>query len=71
MILPSTRFTRTADLSLAKYKAAAALLPDGRVIIIGGSNDRDWNGRYNSTEIYDPQKNKVTRDLVFISNDSS
>jgi hypothetical protein len=28
------------------------LLPDGNVLIVGGSDHRDWSGRYNSAEIY-------------------
>lgn len=55
------KFTRCTDLGIVKYKAGAALLPDGRVIIIGGSDNRDWNGKYSSTEIFDPVKNTFTR----------
>ena len=33
-------------------------MPDGRVLIAGGSDDRDWNGNLNSAEIYDPKTGK-------------
>jgi hypothetical protein len=56
----SNHFTRVGDLSIVRYKTAAALLPDGRAILIGGSDNRDWNGKYNSTELFDPKTNKFT-----------
>jgi hypothetical protein len=30
------------------------LLSDGRVLIIGGSDSRDWRGNYASVEVFDP-----------------
>jgi hypothetical protein len=48
------RFSETGRLLTARYKHTAGLLPDGRVLIAGGSDERDWNGKLNSTEIYDP-----------------
>lgn len=50
-------FTETASLSVPRYKHAARLLPDGNVLVIGGSNRLDWRGRYSSTDIYDVQTN--------------
>lgn len=50
-------FTETAHLSVPRYKHAARLLPDGNLLVIGGSNRLDWRGRYTSTEIYDVQTN--------------
>jgi hypothetical protein len=38
-----------------RVKHAAALLPDGKVFIIGGSDTRGYSGRFKSTEIYDPE----------------
>jgi hypothetical protein len=54
---PSTRkFTVTGNLLTARYKHSAGLLPDGRVLVAGGSDDRDWSGKLNTAEIYDPKK---------------
>src|SRR5581483_1854231 len=36
------------------------LLPDGRVLIAGGSDELDWHGAMNSSEIYDPRTGKFT-----------
>ncbi len=49
------KFSDTGKLITARYKHTAGLLPDGRVLIAGGSDERDWNGALNSTEIYDPR----------------
>jgi hypothetical protein len=58
---PATKkFTVTGNLLTARYKHSAGLLPDGRVLIAGGSDDRDWSGTMNSTEIYDPKKQTFT-----------
>jgi hypothetical protein len=48
------RFTPTGSMGVARYKVGAALLPNGRVLVVGGSDSRDWRGMYSSTEIYDP-----------------
>ena len=42
-------------MTAVRYKHAAALLPDGKVLVIGGSDARVWRGRYASAEIYDPE----------------
>lgn len=56
---PATgKFTVTGSMSSARYKAAAALLPDGRVLVVGGSDNRDWRGQYTSAEIYNPASGK-------------
>ena len=53
---PTTKqFIVTGSMLTARYKHSAALLPDGRVLIAGGSDDRDWQGKMNSAEIYDPR----------------
>ena len=58
---PATKkFSVTGNLLTARYKHSAGLLPDGRVLIAGGSDDRDWTGKLNSAEIYDPQKQTFT-----------
>ncbi len=58
---PKTRtFSETGRLITARYKHTAGLLPDGRVLIAGGSDERDWNGKLSSTEIYDPAAGKFS-----------
>jgi hypothetical protein len=47
------RFTTTGHMTVVRHKHAAALLPDGNVLIAGGSDNRDWQGQYASAEIYD------------------
>ncbi len=42
----------------ARYKHTAGLLADGRVLIAGGSDERDWQGNLNSAEVYDPKTGK-------------
>ena len=58
---PTTnRFARVGDMTVVRYKTAGAVLPDGRAIIIGGSDGRDWHGKYNSTELFDPKTNRFS-----------
>jgi Kelch motif/Galactose oxidase, central domain len=58
---PATKqFVVTGSLLTARYKQSAGLLPDGRVLIAGGSDDRDWQGKMNSAEIYDPRTGKFS-----------
>ena len=45
---------------MARYKHTAGLLPDGRVLIAGGSDERDWNRTLSSAEIYDPKAGRFT-----------
>jgi len=45
-------FKATGDMTTVRHKHAAVLLPDGNVLIVGGSDKRDWQGKYNSAEIY-------------------
>ena len=52
---PATgKFTITGSMTKIHHKHDAVLLQDGRVLITGGSDERDGNGAYTSTEIYDP-----------------
>jgi len=58
---PATgRFATTGSMSTARHKLAAALLPDGRVLVAGGSDNRDWRGQYTSAEIYDPANGRFS-----------
>lgn len=52
---PATGTTRpTGDLQVRRHKHDAVLLDDGTVRILGGSDERDSRGTYDSTEIFDP-----------------
>ena len=55
------KFTGTGNLNVIRYKHAAVLLQDGNVLVIGGSNEDDWRGKYRSAEIYDANTGKFTR----------
>jgi len=44
----------------ARYKHSAGVLPDGRVLIAGGCDARDWHGQLSSAEIYDPRTGKFS-----------
>jgi Galactose oxidase, central domain/Kelch motif len=58
---PATqRFSSTGSMATARYKLGAASLADGRVLAVGGSDNRAWEGRYSSAEIYDPRKGRFT-----------
>lgn len=53
----SGSFTRVADMRVRRHKHDAVLLRDGRVLITGGSDERDNRGVYTSTEYFDPARN--------------
>lgn len=54
-------FTFTGNANMPRYKHAAVLLPDGNVLVIGGSNQNDWSGQYTSAEIYDSSLGTFTQ----------
>jgi hypothetical protein len=59
---PQTRsFQRVGDMSQPRYKHTAGLLPDGRVLLAGGSTEKDWRAQLTSAEIFDPSTNQFTR----------
>jgi hypothetical protein len=59
---PATgRFTMTGSMAVPRYKLGSALLPNGKVLVVGGSDSRDWQGMYASTEIYDPASGRFMR----------
>jgi hypothetical protein len=45
-------FVAGPALAVARYKHAAARLADGRVLIVGGSDERDWTGMLASAELF-------------------
>ena len=53
-------FSKTGKMEVKRHKHDATLLADGRVFISGGSDERDSEGAYQSTEIYDPISGKFT-----------
>ena len=54
------RFTLTGSLSTPRFRHGAALLSDGRVLIVGGSNENGRQYKYSSTEIYDPRSGRFS-----------
>lgn len=54
-------FTPAADLTVRRHKHDAVLMDDGRVLIVGGSDERDSRGAYATVEIYDPRTNRTLR----------
>ena len=57
----SGAFSSTADLTVRRHKHDAVLLDDGRVLIVGGSDERDSRGAYRSAEVYNPKTNSFTK----------
>jgi hypothetical protein len=58
---PATgQFADAGTMRIARHKHDAVLLHDGRVLIVGGSDTRDSDGTYSSTEIYDPRTRQFT-----------
>lgn len=53
-------FTRVGDMRVRRHKHDAVLLADGRVMITGGSDERDSDGAYDSTELFDPASGRFT-----------
>jgi len=56
----SGRFTAAGDMTMVRHKHEAVSLADGRVLILGGSDQRDGNPAYTSAEIYDPTRKTFT-----------
>lgn len=56
----SGTFSQTGSMTIRRHKHDATLLADGRVFISGGSDERDAQGAYRSTEIYDPSTGAFT-----------
>lgn len=54
-------FTATSDLTIKRHKHDAVLLNDGRVLIVGGSDELDSRGAYTNIEIYNPITKNFTK----------
>jgi hypothetical protein len=54
------RFSPAGDMMVPRHKHAAVLLIDRQVLIIGGSDKRDWRGEFDSAEIHDPVTGSLT-----------
>lgn len=50
----------TGSLREARYKHAVAALKDGRVLALGGSDERDSRGKLDTIESYDPASGRFT-----------
>ena len=48
-------FRATGSMTHRRHKHSGALLADGRVLITGGSDERDDRGAYRDAEVYDPR----------------
>jgi hypothetical protein len=51
-------FALTGSMAVRRHKHDAVRLADGRVLVSGGSDERDDRGAYRSTEIYDPRNQR-------------
>ncbi|MDQ3751009.1 MAG: hypothetical protein M3367_18625 [Acidobacteriota bacterium] len=47
----TNNFSLTKTMNVVRYKHDSILLKDNRVLVFGGSDNRDWNGQYKSAEI--------------------
>jgi hypothetical protein len=58
---PATNtFTPTGSMAVKRYKHGAVLLPDGKVLVVAGSDERQLQGLYTEAELYDPATGKFT-----------
>lgn len=51
-------FVPSASMARRRHKHAGIALPDGRVLIAGGADERDGKGVYGDAEVYDPATNR-------------
>ena len=47
-------------MKIKRHKHDAVLLNDGRVLVLGGSDERDDGGQYSSAEVFDPNTSAFT-----------
>ncbi len=53
-------FRAAGDMQVRRHKHDAVMLADGRVLISGGSDERDSEGAYRSTELFDPRTERFS-----------
>ena len=53
-------FTAAGNLTVKRHKHDATKLADGRVLIVGGSDERDGNGAYRNAEVFNPANGSFT-----------
>jgi hypothetical protein len=51
-------FRRVGDLGVRRHKHDAIALGDGRVLVMGGADERDDRGVYASVEVFDPREGR-------------
>jgi len=56
----SGTFSPTGNLTVRRHKHDATLLADGRVLIVGGSDEHDGRGTYRDGEIFNPSTGAFT-----------
>jgi hypothetical protein len=57
----SSLFTFTTNMQAKRHKHDAILLEDGKVLVAGGSDERDENGQYKSAEVYNPETGQFSK----------
>ena len=56
----SGTFTAAGNLTVKRHKHDATRLADGRVLIVGGSDERDGDGAYRNAEVFNPADGSFT-----------
>ncbi len=54
-------FAFTSNMITKRHKHDAVLLVDGKVLVAGGSDERDENGQYKSAEVYNPETGQFSK----------
>lgn len=58
VFIPGTNeFRLVGSLEIPRHKHSAVLLPNGNILIFGGSDVKLWNGMITSAEVFDPNTN--------------